>query len=582
VITVAPQSAAAESQPPDLDVASALAARPPSMHMRTGPRVADDDNGEREEDTEPDDSVDADVPAGQPSRERRVPLLEDLGLDEATIDDLSDKLVFRFNIGFGIDGGQPDCKSLPNVRDHRLGDDWQLATECVPMATGANLDEANTYARLRAYRFGDAVIGTRGLGMPSLSSYFAAAFRFNQSTGRVTTAVPSVYDASFVEDVLVRSGYAEVDGIFENRWLAPIFIRAGRQYRYGAAVVHFDGLTAGYETRAFSVGFFSGRRVSLYGFEHTGAVETGGLVTGMNARFDLYEIKQVPMVISGSVLSFDDESYFDGALALRWSPDVLLRGSMRVNGNKPARQRLALRARISKVTTVNAEIENRAAGEWMYDLLLDDEVYDSTDVRHYLNLGMPRPRLYANLRAGTVLLKNIDLLLRGGAAIERGSDLFNEPSSYWGSYLEGGFGLEVRVRRAIALGTSFLARRYALEEKEDIADTPGVAGELPSNTGAIGERSFMEGGMTLRFSQGRRTFGATAELYTRIYRSQSPYIPLEDEKRDTRSGGRFSVDGWANKRVRMRVEYDVAFLPTYLAPELRGVKSLRIMAEGSF
>ncbi len=583
VVASWPELAAAQSSAPDLDIASALAARPPSLRMRTGPAVAAaPDQPEDDADAEPvPETDDEGAPAGEPV-EPPTRLLEDLGIDEATIDDLSEKLVFRFNIGIGIDGGQPDCRSLPNTRDHRLGDETQLATECVPMATGATLDETSYYARLRAYRFGDAVLGTRGLGMPSLSTYLAAAFRFNQATGRVTTAVPSVHDSSYVEDVLVRSGYAEVDGLFENRWLAPIFVRAGRQFHYGPTVIHFDGLTTGYETRAFSVGLFSGRRVSLYGFEHSGTVETGGLVTGMNARFDMQELKDVPLVISGSVLSFDDRRYFDGGLALRWSPDVLLRASMRMNGYAPARQRLALRARISKVTTVNAELENRAAGEWMYDLLINDDEYDATDVRRYLNLGIPRPRLYANLRAGTVLLKNIDVLLRGGAAVERGDDEHNEPSSYWASYIEGGLGLEVRVRRAIALGTSFLARRYSREERVDFVDTAGIADELPSNTGAIGEKSFMEGGLTLRFRQGRHTFGAMAELYTRIYRAQSPYIPVEEEGLDTRSGGRFSVDGWANKRTRLRVEYDVAFLPEHLAPELRGVKSLRVMAEGSF
>lgn len=577
-----PDLAVAQGSPLDLDVAAALAARPPSLRMRTGPAVADA-SAEPDDDAVEEPASDTDeegAPGGTPA-EPQTRLLEDLGIDEATIDDLSEKLVFRFNVGIGIDGGQPDCRSLPNTRDHRLGDETELATECVPMTTGATLDETSYYARLRAYRFGDAVLGTQGLGMPSLSTYLAAAFRFNQATGRVTTAVPSVHDSSYVEDVLVRSAYAEVDGLFENRWLAPIFVRAGRQFRYGAAVIHFDGLTAGYETRAFSFGFFSGRRVSLYGFDND-AIETGGLVTGMNARFDMYELKKVPLVISGSVLSFDDRRYFDGGLALRWSPEVLLRASMRLNGYEPARQRLALRARISKVTTVSAELENRAGGEWMYDLLINDDEYDSTDVRRYLNLGMPRPRLYANLRAGTVLLKNIDLLVRGGAAFERGADESNEPSSYWGSYLEGGLGLEVRVRRAIALGTSFLARRYAREEREDFVDTVGLADELPANTGAIGEKSFMEGGLTLRFSQGRHTFGAMAELYTRIYRAQSPYIPIEEEALDSRSGGRFSVDGWANKQTRMRVEYDVAFLPSNLAPELRGVKSLRVMAEGSF
>ncbi len=66
---------------------------------------------------------------------------------------LSERLTLRFNVGMGLDGGQPSGKL-------RL--------------SGATLDERNDYERLRIYSFGDAVLGTRGLGMPGLGTYLAA------------------------------------------------------------------------------------------------------------------------------------------------------------------------------------------------------------------------------------------------------------------------------------------------------------------------------------------------------------------------------------------------------------------------
>ena len=485
---------------------------------------------------------------------------------------LSEKVIFRVNLGFGLDGGERNCTGPANART------------CEPMASGSDLDQREAYASLRAYGFGDVVLGSRGLGVSSLASYFAARFRFDQSTGRLSTGVPSVHDASAVDNVLVRSGYAEAHQVFSNRFLAPLYLRAGRQFRYGPAIAHFDGVTLGYDTRAFSMGAFVGSRVSMYGFPTGTYFDRGGLITGVNARFDMYELKQVPLVLSGNMLSFDKSGHFQGGVAIRWSPDILVGATMRIRGRSFTRQRLSLRARISRVTTINAELEHRAREDWAYDLMVADTPYDATDPRRYLNLSVPLPRTYVNVRAGTVLLDNIDLLLRGAAAIVRVDDSQFEPSTFSSSYLEAGIGLEVRARRAIAIGAALLSRSYRREAWQDLTgdNDNDVADPLPTNTGAIGERSFTEGGFTVRFSQGMRTFGAGAEIYGRLYSPQSPYIAPADEEYDFRGGGRFSVDGWASKRMHLRVEYDVAFVPTNVAPEIRGVKSLRVLAEGTF
>lgn len=52
---------------------------------------------------------------------------------------LTDKLIFRFNLGMGLDGGQPGG---------------------APRISGDSLDEVNDYQRLRIYGFGDSVEGS--------------------------------------------------------------------------------------------------------------------------------------------------------------------------------------------------------------------------------------------------------------------------------------------------------------------------------------------------------------------------------------------------------------------------------------
>jgi len=143
-----------------------------------------------------------------------------------------------------------------------------------------------------------------------------------------------------------------------------------------------------------------------------------------------------------------------------------------------------------------------------------------------------------------------------------------------------GTAIELRLRRTLALGGSVLTRIYG-RDAPGPGDVSGGPDELASQIGAIGERSFTEGGLTARFEPAQKSFSATAELYGRLYNLRSPYIDPAD-RTELRSGGRFTVTGQVNDYLRMKLEYDTAFAPTHLAPEIRGMNSLRVLAEGTF
>jgi hypothetical protein len=504
--------------------------------------IANDDDDAARQTREDDDERDLLVPRAQRTLEENV--------------------IFRFNLGWGLDGGQ--------------------ATETRQLLSGAQLN-SDDYSSLRIYTFGDAVVGSRGLGTASLSTYLAAHFYFDQDGGRPSQAVPSVYDNDRVGNVQVRTAYAETDGMFDNRWLNPLFIRAGRQYRYGPAIAHYDGLTIGYETRAFSFTTYGGTRVPLFPLVLEDS-DTGNLVfsdprdtmSGWDARINLWEIKRVPLVITGSLLRFRKRTHFDGGLIIRWSPDILIRSNLRILGNDFARETLNIRARISDTTTINAILENRTGDDWIYDLLFTDQVTDVNDPRKYLNVGLPLPRLYAGLRGGTVFFDNIDVTFRGGIAAEHSADSSTFSSSYW----EGGGAAEVRVRRTLAVGASALIRSYDRDELTAL-DTSSMPDPISATTGQYGEESFLEAGGTLRFSEGARKFSASAEAYGRAYRFPRPDVPSADGDGDLVLGGRFSVEGWAGENLRLKAEYDVSG-QIARSPELRGLKSLRVLAEGRF
>lgn len=482
---------------------------------------------------------------------------------------LSEKLIFRFNLGMGLDGGLPSG-------------DPRLSGHCSDQTENSCLNEAGDYQRLRIYSFGDGVIGTRGLGMSGLNSYFAAHYRFNQEFSQSAAAIPSIYDQD-LQRTLVRSAYAELEDVFENPWLRPLYARAGRSFQYGLSVMHFDGLTVGYDTRSIKVSAYAGQRTPLYEPRLVDNITGGGTVSGWKFRVDLFELKRWPLVVFASQLRFEEKNHFRTGFALRWNRDMLLSSSLRALDGSMARSHFRLRARISDVTTVNVQLTNRSKNDWSYGLLQlrspgNMAESDASAPRPYLDLGPVYPRSLLSVRYGTVLLRNLDLLLRASAALDRRHEGV-APNSFSSSYAELGGATEVRVRRSLRVGAALSARQYFLGN-ERTSLVPGRPDDLPATLGATGVNSFWEGGLNFNYSPGARQFSASSEVYGRRYAFRSEY--LAENSTDFRSGGRFSLEGWVQDRVRLKAEYDLSFGALVMAPELRTLKTFRVLVEGSF
>jgi len=210
-------------------------------------------------------------------------------------------------------------------------------------------------------------------------------------------------------------------------------------------------------------------------------------------------------------------------------------------------------------------------------------VDDLTEARRYLDFGPVRPQLLLSLRGGTLIAENLDLFARVAAAPQVGG--YNPTSfSYSASYLELAGALEMRVRRQLAVGVSVLSRNTERLEEPPIVDEPGTQQPFP-RAGAMGEEGFVEVGATVRMTLGARRFSALMELYgrrtryTRAYEDPDPAMALPE--RDLRGGGRFTVDAWIGKRLRLFASYDVSSaLET--APEISGYKSLRLVVSGVY
>ena len=489
--------------------------------------------------------------------------------------DLNDKVVFRFNLGYGLDDGKPSpCPPTPGICDPEND---------VPLSSGRTLGEAG-YQRLRTYTFGDLVAGTRGLGARSLSFYFAAAFRFDTGDP-ISTAVPSVYDADDIRRRQVRSAYGEVEAntLFSNKWLKPFWFKAGRMYEYGAGIVQFDGVNFGYDLSWLSTSLWTGQRVSNWGFDYADLAgndpEVPGFAAGWDVRLDFFRWRRWPLVVFATGMTFDDQDFGEQGIAYQYNRDISLRGSVRSIEGKAARRTLTLRARVSNVSTLFAEVDNRSDDDWVYDMLARETTLGGIDdPRAFLNLGKPLPRTMLRVRAGTVLFDAIDVLVSGAVAVEHAaSDV--APSAFSATFLEGGAAFELRVRRAVRVGGSFDARVYK-RDTQSLIDMAGP-GTLLDQTGSFGERGFIQAGGRLQYSTGARGFTANTELYGRVYDHQSPYFETDELENEARVGGRFTVESWVGKQLRVKGIYDVSGALRY-APEITGLKTLRVMMEGTF
>jgi len=470
---------------------------------------------------------------------------------------------FRMDLGFGVDGAQNS--GHPDLSGHPL---------------------PSSYDASRGYGFGDLYLGSHGLVLPSLSTYLAAHAVFYAQSG--SPPLPTAYDGS--EPVQVRSGWAEADGLFEQKYLQPLRVRAGRQYVYGPAPAHIDGLVVGYETKIYKVHLFGGTRVPDWNVAG-GARDS---ISGADARVDLMAWKRFPAVIDASTFHWGDHDHQELGASVTRGRGLYLRGSVRTLDGRLAHENVTAHFRISDVTRIMAEVDHRSSYDWRWD----PEWVSASDpsaARRYLDMGAVGPRLLASVRAGTVLLDNVDLLVRGAAALDQTRESIPD-SSFAATWGEVGAAFEVRVRRSLAFGSSALLRSYRRDSIDPmLTGLAGLGYALPLNpippSATQGEQSFFEMGVTTRYSLGARKLSAEAEIYARVIRFHSIYdvyeggtlanaIAPDVPVRDIRGGGRFSLEAWVTPRFRLHAEYELS-TGLALAPEVLGYKSLRLLAEGS-
>lgn len=498
-----------------------------------------------------------------PDVEKAAPTPHARDFDLAGVRSANEQIVFRLDLGFGVDGA--------SISGRRA-------------IAGEPLAKAD-YREVRAQGFGNLFVGTRGLVVAPLSSYLSLGFRLTPS---IRDIAPLADALDSTRDVQIRDGWAEATNFLPGR-LKSVRVRAGRQYSYGPWPIHFDGSVFAWTSKAFQLSALAGIRVDDYAAQ--GDKENLPPVAAIIAGVNLGALGRWPITARGTVMWLDTKRFSDLELGYRPRRGIVVVAGVRTIENSPASERATVRAQISEVTNVVVDFERRHDTDWRWDMTYIDPT-DPGAARPYLELPPVTPQVRLSARAGTVLLDNIDLLLRGAFALDTGK----RPDERTG-YAEIGGAFEVRVRRTVAITGSTLFRDYELtdgnvvgtQQTDEGDNQPGPLLDPtdPIQASSMGQEAFFEGGGGLRFSTGARRFSASGEVYLRrakyalLYFEDTPGVGDTLDRINFYYGGRVSLDGWLTQRFRLHLEYDLSS-QIDTAPEINGWKQLRVLAEGSF
>jgi hypothetical protein len=539
-----------------------LTREPPPRHLRMRPRAA--------QVTPAPPRARTPMPAAPPPLAQAD--LRDRGDELAGLRDVLQPISFSLTVGYQVDSARPTGMN----------------------ALGAPIQEGRDYNALRSYGFGELFLSTRGVALESLSSYFALRFDAarrdfyrlpDQTQVRIAPPIATWFERNTFE---VRTGWGEVKDFLPRRLgLRKLRLRAGSQYIYGPWVMHMDGALIAYDGDIVTASTYFGARHPDYTREIT---PESYAVAGASLRLDLRNLLSVPIALTGETL--DLQSFVDGQpdsshrqLEIDWQPrrDFTVFAQLRTRDDQIANQRLQFRARYREVTNLVFDVMRRLDTDWRWDpSLVAPE--DPMTARRYLDMGPVLPQLIVSLRGGTLIAENVDLLARTTIAAELTEP--GEPThSFSATYFEIGGALDVRLRRAVAVGASVLSR----QTRRDAMTAGPIVDEaspqpLPPSA-ATGEEGLTEIGTRVRMTLGARRLSALLEVYGRrtryadLYVSPDPAEPVPIS--DVRGGGRFSVDAWIGKRLRLFASYDLSSAFDFL-PDITSYKSLRLTMTGVY
>jgi hypothetical protein len=491
--------------------------------------------------------------------------------------DIRERILFKTNVGYGLDVSRLSGNAAK--------------TGFAPADVTDR--DGNEFADTRQYLLGDAIVGTRGVLMPTLNSYFLSRFSFDNGGGAFT-ALNNVYDSDESQQLLIRAGYAELDGLGGEKGgvLDSIYFRAGRQFRYGSNrfVANFDGVTAAYDHPMLEVSGFFGQRVSNFYNNDEGLFNGdnrtfGGVVAGVGLKLRGEEIVSYPADVNIDYLRFNsgegdpNRQVVEANSRVRVSDAtrVYLRGRFLDDGldaddsTGVGRVGGQVRQSFGDNLLVILDAEKNFAREVAFDYIGASPL-DVVNVGQEIGLaiGTPQNSTLVGLRANYQLNPTLE-----GYAFYRNRIVKNaeDADAFSRPFQEVGLASSSLIGKRLSASAQYKYRIHSLESGAN------EAGSDFDDTAGSGVKKMHEVSGEARYNFGKKKADAAFGVYARIYDVETPYAFLDN---DGRGGGRFDVGYWATSFVRLRATGEVAQPSQSLAEDIDTLVSMRLLMEASF
>jgi hypothetical protein len=475
------------------------------------------------------------------------------------------KVLFKFNVNYQFDdAGLSGAAALALKRPTVPGADGQAAA----LASQAD------------YLSSDHVLGTEGLGWSHLRLYYNG-FLLHRFEDGAQVIFPTAYlkgDQQTAYDV--RAGYAEIDGFKDKGFWSKAYLRAGRQFRYGAGIATFDGLTLGYRGPAVEAALWGGRRSPRF-LDDTDP----GFVAGADVTVHLDAVSKVAIDLAADYLTYfnsDVNSSFTAhhllVLSGKWRMKsggklILSVSSYDFQG---ARVYLGLSHPLGRVAQLKVYYDLKLGRDLTYDYisgfgmsasryftLPDTEDRSRFGVRVDHEIG----RRFEYAVAGTVNL------VHGDGNIE-GARGWTGPTAFDATYEE----LSVTARALLPRGFTPEAE-YRIRFVQRIEEKG-----LFSDSSQAGEHQMQEvrGDLRLRPYTGL-SFQVGAVYRVRDYTTRyAPTGQATTVENDTTIAAELSAEAWIRRVFLVRARYEVGTDSNVFAPELALIQTLYATVGGKF
>jgi hypothetical protein len=470
------------------------------------------------------------------------------------------KVLFKLDVNYQLD-------------DAGLSGAAQLALKRPTLPSGDG--QAAALATRADYLSSDHVLGTEGLGWSHLRLYYNG-FLLHRFEDGAQVIFPTAYLKGTQQTAYdVRSGYAEIDGFKDKGFWSKAYLRAGRQFRYGAGIATFDGLTLGYRGPSVEASVWGGRRSPRF-LDDTDP----GFVAGADVTVHLDAVSRMAIDLAADYLTYFNSNFAHHLLLVsgRWRTStggklVLSVSSYDFEG---ARAYVGFWHPLGRVAQLKVYYDLKLGRDVTYDYVSGFGMAPS----RYFTLPDVENRSRLGVRFDHEIGRRFEYAVAGTFNIVHGDGNIPGAGGWTGRTAFDATYEELSVTARVLGPRGFVPEAEYRIRFVQRAEESG----LFSDSSQAGEHTMQEvrGDLRLRPYPGL-SFLAGAIYRVRDYTTRYAPTGLETTvENDTTIAGEISAEAWIKRVFLLRARYEIGTDSSAFAPELALIQTFYATLGGKF